>query len=219
MHRHDQPLPCLYCAGNPDLYFGSATSSAVDPWWLVDLGVAVPLAAVEITAVEGTGALVGYELRVTNDTVATGAEGQLLVAAGGQGCGKVWCCGLGCGSGVAVRWALWAEPLVRGRVAGWCSCILVSLNPSHHAGCSCMCRRRKFNMADLPHLCALLPCPCTVPCSLHAPGAPRRHGACGGAALRALRPPAAAAAAQRPRRHTAAAGAGGRGGKRNAAAG
>lgn len=86
-------LPCLYCAGNPDLYFGSTTSSAVDPWWLVDMGVAMPLAAVEITAVEGSGALVGYELRVTNDTVATGAEGQLLVAAGGQGCGTLRCCG------------------------------------------------------------------------------------------------------------------------------
>ncbi|GLI64829.1 hypothetical protein VaNZ11_008133 [Volvox africanus] len=72
-------------------YYGSRTSSDPSPWWAVDLGVALPLTAVQITAVpedggsgggSGAMALQGYEIRLSNTSAQTGTEGLVAVGAG-----------------------------------------------------------------------------------------------------------------------------------------
>jgi hypothetical protein len=71
-------------------YYGSSTAAATSPWWAVDLGVALPLTAVQITAVTADGAgsaatgtaLRGYELRMSNTSASRGVEGVVVVSAG-----------------------------------------------------------------------------------------------------------------------------------------
>ncbi|KXZ48250.1 hypothetical protein GPECTOR_29g3 [Gonium pectorale] len=76
----------------PGRMFGSATAPSPAPWWVVDLGVVLPLTAVEITSMEpessagvvpggGSALLVGYELRLSNSSMERGDEGVLAVPA------------------------------------------------------------------------------------------------------------------------------------------
>ncbi|KAG2494222.1 hypothetical protein HYH03_007578 [Edaphochlamys debaryana] len=75
------------------LLYGSATPAVASPWWLVDLGAALPLAWIEITAHPNPDDgldLVGFEISICNFTVIKGDEGVVLygnqtLAAGATG--------------------------------------------------------------------------------------------------------------------------------------
>ncbi len=49
-------------AADPFFYFGSASSAAAGPWWVVDLGAALPLAFVEVTAAPATSDGLGLQV-------------------------------------------------------------------------------------------------------------------------------------------------------------
>lgn len=70
-------------AGASGLYYGTATPIASAPWWSVDMGMALTPTAVDIAVPStATTALTGYELRLSNFIVVTGAEGVVFMDAG-----------------------------------------------------------------------------------------------------------------------------------------
>ena len=104
-------------SGETWLSFGTSSASQADPWWCVDLGAALPLYGIEITAHPSPSDgqdIAGLEVRLANVSVSTGGEGDVMANIASIAKGQTVFSPLG---GAAGRMVILRQPGVRRSLA------------------------------------------------------------------------------------------------------